>query len=317
MSNNYETTLFIGNGLNRTLTGGVEWSQLLKKISEKYHTDFYKNQDMPLEFERIINEYLQNSKNVFYEKDRKDIYKNIKSEIANIVMNADLDDDCIHKSIPFDSVNNIITTNYDHLLEKAYVKTSIIPLDNKNISNIKYLNERFAYSEDEKISYFHAHGSMKYPNTICLGYEHYMGIVEHLRKSINSGKKKMRIIKILKGEDNPQNTWGEKFYTSNMAIVGFGLPSCETDIWWLLNHRAYLYNTNYDNIRSFLNNKIVYYEIVNDDFFDNDKDYNSIKYKHKLLENLHVDVKVKKLVKNDYKLKYQEILDEVKYGNWL
>lgn len=299
-----ENTLFIGNGLNRCLIGGVPWSQLLEDTATKYGTSYYKDSEMPMEFERIINEYLQNTYASNSGIDRKDIYVTIKKDIAKMVNGVSLDPVCIHRRIPFDKVSSIITTNYDLLLEDALGSV------NKTVfsHNIKYLEKQTAVSTNE-ISIYHAHGIADYPNTICLGYEHYMGLVERLRTSINTKQKTasdINICEVLTGKQKPQDTWEEKFYTSNIAMIGFGLPTCETDIWWLLTHRAYLFNTNYNHISKTLNNKIVYYEIIKGDIDEKNQ------YKHKLLENLHVMVKIKKMSSDDtYEMKYQEIFDEI------
>lgn len=303
-----EKTLFIGNGLNRCLINGVPWAKLLEGTANGYGTSYYEDSEMPMEFERIINEYLQNSYQSNLGIDRKDIYITVKRNIANMVNGVRLDPVCIHRKIPFSKVNNIITTNYDLLLEDAIGGVNKVVFN----GNIKYLEKKTAVSNNE-LSIYHAHGVADYPDTICLGYEHYMGLVEHLRSGINTKHKKAKdinICEILNKTAKPGDTWGEKFYTSDVAIIGFGLPSCETDIWWLLTHRAYLFNTNYNQASKFLKNKIVYYEIVDGDIDP------KIQYKHQLLKNLHVDVKLKlKSSDETFEMKYQEIFDEISNGS--
>ena len=304
-----EKTIFIGNGLNRCLVNGVPWGKLLENTANFYNTSYYEDAEMPMEFERIINEYLQNTYQSFLGIDRKDIYLTVKRNISNMVNTVVLDPVCIHRKIPFSKFDNVITTNYDLLLEAAIGNVNKVSFNR----NIKYLEKRTAISQDEKLSIYHAHGVADYPDTICLGYEHYMGLVEHLRDGINTkhkSAKDINICEILNKNANPEGTWGEKIYTSDVVIIGFGLPTCETDIWWLLTHRAYLFNTNYNNIRNVLKNKIVYYDIVDGEI---DK---KTKYKHKLLKNLHVDVKLKIKSSDDtFEMKYQEIFDEINNGS--
>ncbi len=306
-----ENTLFIGNGLNRCLSNGVAWANLLEETANKYQTSFFADTEMPMEFERIVNEYLQNSYSTNIGLDRKDIYKEIKENIAQLVTSDVLDENSIHKKIPFGSIQNIITSNYDFLLEEAIGSVNWI----KFKKNKKYLEEKTATSQDGKISIFHAHGMANYPDTICLGYEHYMGVVERLRSSINRNHKKAKdidICEILTKRTKEKNTWGEKFYTSNVAFIGFGLPFCETDIWWLLTHRAYLFNTNNNQIRNALKNTIVYYDIIE----EGKKEDAKLLYKHRLLENLHVVVRTKRKTQDEsYTEKYRDMFNEIENGS--
>ena len=322
-----ENTLFIGNGLNRCLQHGFDWANLLKSIADNWEIDYYENDEMPMEFERIINEYLQkvgiNSiLNASSIRKKDDVYLEVKKKIVEKIKDLKKDSNCILDHLPVNSIQNIITTNYDRLLEDAIGSEKIFP----HTSNTKYLSTKTSTVNDGRISCFHAHGIIDNPNTICLGYEHYMGVVEHLRHNINSvdkNTKNMHIYNILNKESKTpmENTWAEKFYTSNIAMIGFGLPSCEADIWWLLTHRAYLYNTNYNGIREYLTNTIVYYDIVpkkdpkqNDDQNYNLKKLDKTAYKHQLLKNLHVVVKPIYIEEgsSSYEEKYREIFDEIK-----
>lgn len=324
-----ENTLFIGNGLNRCLQHGFDWANLLKSIADDWQVDYYENDEMPMEFERIINEYLQkvgiNSiLNTFSIRKKDDVYLEVKKQIVEKIKDLKKDSHCILDDLPVNFIQNIITTNYDRLLEDAIGSEKIFP----HTSNTKYLSTKTSTVNNGCISCFHAHGTIDNPNTICLGYEHYMGVVEHLRHNINSVDKRtknMHIYDILSEESPKENTWAEKFYTSNIAMIGFGLPSCEADIWWLLTHRAYLYNTNFNGIRDYLINTIVYYDIVpkkdstqNDDQNCNLKKFYKTAYKHQLLKNLHVVVKPIYIeeVNSSYEEKYREIFNEINNENY-
>lgn len=54
-----------------------------------------------------------------------------------------------------------------------------------------------------------------------------MGIVENLRSMLNAKvqnrQDEMKIKRILKGEDAPTDYWGERFYTTDVDIIGLGL----------------------------------------------------------------------------------------------
>lgn len=116
------------------------------------------------------------------------------------------------------------------------------------------------------IDFFHAHGCIIAPTTICLGYEHYMGTIEKIRNDINRAPKDIgckNIAAILKGIIEPANTWAEKFYTSDVHIIGFGLYECEADFWWLLTHRASMYYAN-EGGQDLIRNTIMYYDVFDD-----------------------------------------------------
>ena len=131
-------------------------------------------------------------------------------------------------------------------------------------------------------------------------YEHYMGIIEKLRGKLNTRegnyKDEMKIKRIIMGEDEPTNCWGELFYTTNIDIIGLGLTTVESDIWWLLTHRASIYYTNYCNMRKYMKNQITYYDVIDDLETSNLKDGQRQTYLkkeniHHLLTGAHVVVK--------------------------
>ena len=338
-----QKTLFLGNGLNRCLSGGVAWGDLLKDIATKYNVPYDSNIEMPLEFERIINEYLKSSNCGSLRQDMTSLYYAIKLDIAKTVQYTNPLGPCVHKSIPFGIVRNIITTNYDTILEQAYYETH-----GKHYTQPSGSKKRIKYylsstMDDEKVAFYHPHGIVTHPSSICLGYEHYMGLVETIRSSSNSQAKKdskgnpltkpeMKISRILRGADPFTDESWEKFYTTDMAFVGFGLPSCESDIWWLLTHRAYLYYSNYPIVGNLIQNHIIYYDVIalndkrllkeevklvgNHYEFVNPKVHYS--NKHKLLDGMHVDVRLRVIgPEQNYATVYTSILEELSDAdNW-
>lgn len=257
-----DNCLLVGNGLNRCLPNdSISWGNLLQKIADELNVDYYKDNPMPLEFERIINTYLANqpSNSTLY-----NFYTNIKYKIADMMRGSVLPDEAVHRNIPKMKNNRpraILTTNYDYLLEYAF--------DNKfqfekNIEKHMYIPQS-TYQVDG-VEFYHIHGFIGDPKSICLGYNQYMSIVSCLRNAIsrkgdNLGQS-LYIRQILSGARQPTGAWPERFFYSNMAIMGFGLDQCEADIWWLLSYRAYLYYTNSWNMRDLIRNNIVYYRII-------------------------------------------------------
>ena len=309
-----ENCLLIGNGLNRTLKSSISWSALLQDIAKDYGVNYEANIPMPLEFERIINTILATASGPTTE-----IYTRIKAEIAKKVLSAVLPDGAIHFMLPKIDADAILTTNYDYFLEYAYNRKYLYKGEKRN----KYLWN--ATSTLQNTKFYHLHGIADIPLSICLGYEHYMGIVEKLRSELNAKVENkpdnMKIKQVIFGEKKPSDSWGERFYTSNIAIIGLGLTSAEVDIWWLLTHRAFLYYSNYCGLRKQLKNQIVYYDVIDDTSryrHNSTEEYlRSIQEKeniHKLLDGAHVQVQKYYLSKyqNQYELAYRQILNDIK-----
>lgn len=252
-----DNCLLIGNGLNQCLKGGIPWGNLLKDIAEEREVSYCPDISMPLEFERIVNNCLKKEK-----KPTDELYLEIKKAVSKKIVSAKIAGSAPHYQLINLPIQAIITTNYDMLLEEVFDKnyvTESIP------GGTKYLTQETTTIQN--IRFYHPHGIATHPNTICLGYEHYIGITQKLREKINNKKKtvgKKIIYSILAGYAEPSNNWGEHFYKSNIGIVGLGLYECELDLWWLLTHRASLYYSNYEGIRDLLKNRIVYYSVVDD-----------------------------------------------------
>ena len=310
-----ENCILIGNGLNQCLKGAVPWGNLLKHVADELNVSYNPDIPMPMEFERIINEYLGGRS---VEDIPKDIYTLIKSKIAALIQHASLRDDSIHMRLKDISVDSVLTTNYDTLLEAVYEPGYVY--GGKKAST--YLLD--PTWEHEGVKFFHVHGIADNPKSICLGYEHYMGIVKQLRDTLNKNsdnKSDEKAIKqILFGERKPLGSWGEKFYTSNMAIVGLGLTESESDLWWLITHRASLYYSNYADIRRVLRNTIVFYDVIDerktgDPANEKKRQAANIakRNRHLLLKDSHVTVKALVLGKDcsSYEEAYGLIFDEL------
>lgn len=306
-------TLFIGNGLNRTLKNSIAWSDLLEGIADELKVSYYSDNPMPLEFERIINEYLNDSATP-----TSDVYKEVKNKIINKLKMTKLPDNSIHKDLNSIKISNIITTNYDYLLEYVFDSAYQYKGDKK-----KYLLEKT--STQKGVNFYHPHGMIASPQSICLGYEHYVGIAQKIRYEINhkdnNDSKKMSIKLVLYDEREQKNTWCELFYTSNISMLGFALDNCELDFWWLITHRAYLYYSNHLGLKEKIKNNITFYDIIDDVKLNNVE--NEVKrykrflqqqLKHQLLKNNHIVVKTYNLSEcdNSYEVGYNQIIKDIK-----
>jgi hypothetical protein len=161
--------------------------------------------------------------------------------------------------------------------------------------------------------------------SICLGYEHYIGVVEKLRNELHSKQNneihKMKIKQILYGESPQLNTWGEQFYTSDIDIIGLDLSNDEIDLWWLITHRAYLFYSNYCGLKDKIKNTITFHDVVDDIKHHNDNEQEMRRYKkeliqkqkHMLLKDNNVKVKTYALSEyGNYLSAYNKIIDDIK-----
>lgn len=275
-----DNCLLIGNGLNRCLSeDSISWGDLLKKIAQDLKVDYFENNPMPLEFERIINTHLSQKET---DDNLYKFYTKIKFEIAKIMEGSTLPADAIHRCIPrmrHIRLKAIMTTNYDYLLEYAFDHKYRF---DKNLDAHIYIPE--STHQVDGIEFYHIHGIIGDPKSICLGYDQYMSIVSCLKNAIsrkaNNLGQSLFIRQILSGARQPTGAWPERFFYSNIAIIGFGLAQCEADIWWLISYRAYLYYTNSWNMKELIRNKIVYYRII---------DCTRDKFEHPLTDSWRVE----------------------------
>lgn len=312
MNNHLQTTLLIGNGLNQCLKGGVPWGNLLERIGNKLKVEVNENIPLPLEFERLINVHLEENPS-----DAKEIYTRVKKMIAEIVAEVSLPQTAIHNKLRELSLDGIITTNYDLLLEHVYSSSFFQSIHSGGAGNPKYLLG--SVGTVEGVDFYHAHGCISKPTTLCLGYEHYMGSVEKIRSEMKKGankKGKGHILAVLEGSEESNNTWIERFYTSNLGILGLGLYECEADLWWLLTHRASLYYSDPSGAHSYIRNTISYYDVIDDlPKASVEAEIANIKKKeaekkHALLKGMNVNVK-KFFLSNTQSGTYQEAYEKI------
>lgn len=290
-------SILIGNGLNRCLSNGVSWGDLLQSITDKYEVEHNPEISFPMEFENIANQILH--KEQYYSKGDL-IYTELKMKIINLIDSLDDKEFSLHRKFMNLPVKSVFTTNYDYLLEKnTDINFSKSLYYRKNIvGNNKYnLNQKIHVVNKD---FYHIHGEMWYPQSICLGYEHYSGTLQNLRTALSSKTKGIPKIALALSNNTSVNIWAEKFFTDNIYIVGLGLSDSEIDLWWLLTYRAYLYYSNRASMHKYIKNKIVYYDI-------GIEENKNLKF---TLTNQHVEYRLIKSEK--YKEAYENICDEIK-----
>lgn len=297
-----KSSLFIGNGLNRSIISNIAWNDLLQNIAEEYGVLHNTNISFPLEFESIANQILKAASTP-----SPDIYLDLKKKIIQQIDKAVLPMAAPHYAFTKLPVDSIFTTNYDYLVENSLnpeFNCANYP-DTANMSN-----NRYNLKANRKIvgkTIYHVHGELKKPRTICLGYEHYAGTLQNMRTELNTESKESGLLirAALLDAGKSTNTWAEKFFSNNVDIIGFGLAQCEIDIWWLLTYRAYLFYSDRDGMRKLINNTITFHDV------GTEPDPN-MKY---ALENIHVQYQFHKLVQpisDEFYAAYLNIAEELK-----
>jgi hypothetical protein len=165
----------------------------------------------------------------------------LKSFIAEKVNQIEPNE--VHKRISTLGFSNILTTNYDHIIENA------LGFEHKDIDNKGKVKESlysvFRHTQMNGTQIWHIHGEINSPNTILLGYEQYSGQLQHIRNYIVSGTgniyKSFRspsLFSLIKKGQVDSNSWLDLFFTQNIHIVGLTLDFIESDLWWLITYRA-------------------------------------------------------------------------------
>lgn len=227
-----------------------------------------------------------------------------------------------------------MTTNYDQVLE-----TCLPPAHNCRIDDQKYLLHRTGEVYGRPLYHIHGIAGRRRNNTICIGYEHYMGYVQKLRSRLieDLGRHEVarHVAYLMLGLDRASDTWEDLFFSSDIAIVGLGLGYEEADLWELITLRAAVLYTGdrmrwaLHTIQGFRANRIVYYDVecdcmivagsgggdvIIDDHYQHADRFKAGKYQ--ALRNLGVEVRVAHVsssVRDDAQFVegYKAILDEL------
>jgi hypothetical protein len=224
--------LLIGNGLN-DVTNHYKWKDLLDDLTNFVEITQPKrnhSKPFPLFYEEI---YLSNLR-----KNKYSEFK-LKSLIGNKLRTFKPNE--IHNRIKDLGFSEIMTTNYDYVIEEA--------LGFDNYENQGVVKERtyslFRSIKKEMVRVWHIHGELGLPNSILLGYEQYSGQLQHIRNYVVSGTKEdyknfqsRALISMIKDGTIDENSWLGLFFRQNIHIVGLSLDYTESDLWWLITFRA-------------------------------------------------------------------------------
>jgi len=281
----------IGNGLNRCYSQPIYWGNLLLKIADYYQVTFNSDNPFPLEFESIVNQILSGE-----DAPSDSIYRELKQRIAEAVNEQKPERESIHELFTNQlSVNHILTTNYDYMLERSYSNIWTSYQLDKEAKEKKY--SLYRQTKIGPKSFYHVHGEARYPSTLCLGYEHYAGYLTKMREYLRAAPNMSDRVRNI--EQRSEWSWLDLFFTHDIYIAGLKLDTCEIDLWWLLTYRAYLYYSNDSGLKDIMKNKIVLYHT------------DSTSRNVDLFKHLHVECIQVSVHNEDYLSTYHDIYQRI------
>jgi hypothetical protein len=240
-------SVLIGNGINN-IAGKNSWESIIADIGSFCEIDFKIDDDRKRNFPILYEE-------IFLSAARRKKIKEpaIKERIAQWAKKVEQNP--LHDFIRSLKTKNIITTNYDFSLEGEF------PDKNEGTIQERLYSVFRKYTVSKK-NFWHVHGDCLYPQSINLGFEHYVGQTQNVRNYVATGtnyksKKLLQrpLVARLKKKNLNDQSWVDLFFVSDLHIIGLTLDFIETDLWWLLTYRARLMVREVGLIE----NEIVYY----------------------------------------------------------
>lgn len=233
---NIEQTIFFGNGINLLSNKGISWKSILSSIGP---TCTLKDVPYTLQYEDSFVNFSCTPKPK-YSKEYL-LKEQYLKPLRKLVSNA------IYKLMANHHVKNFITTNYDDTLDKELKNNGYNGPDSsfkttEKVYSIRRLH-RFERNENDVKDVWYAHGEMKYPKSIMLGYDQYCGTIGLLNDylkgnyTLPNGTKLPSMVQRIKDSNTDRYSWVDLFFMTDVHIIGFGLGYDETDIWWILNRR--------------------------------------------------------------------------------
>lgn len=268
--------LLIGNGINRARKTDedsiIEWNTMLNAIQDKLFIP--ENKKIDAQKTRI-------SPTLLFESlcRNEETEKTVRNEIKTYIHKKEID---LSSYGLWDIYDTILTTNFDNNLINCAPKGKDVTTVYKN----QYLYRRVDLASKKKKIFF-IHGHYRYPETICLGFDHYIKNLTKIQSFVTSNYPDPKLKKFITREEGHRKSisWVDYFFNDNTEIDIIGLNLCpdEIDLWWLLKHRSKF-------LGMLKNNTIHYYDLK--EFYDNEKSEknNNIRDKKIILEAMGVKV---------------------------
>jgi len=239
-----DRVLLLGNGINRLRGGNYSWRTLLKELISFSGIDeitLGSNKPLPLLFEEILHQMPGES----FDFNLKNLKTKVKTEI-----DSQLKTNEYHGKIMRSSYNEILTTNYDYLLEKSINSKFVKHKKSGKTSQYLYSDKRVNLVNGKYIWHIHGEldngynssGNVRYPaQSIMLGYDHYTSYLNKIYQFLvndEKGNNEKTITNELQSDKTFDKRWYYYFFTHHIDIIGLDLSVSEIHLWWLLNYRS-------------------------------------------------------------------------------
>lgn len=242
---------------------------MLKRLSHEQHVhgdiSSIERMPFPLYFEQLCSATAGDDRLEKKYDSLEFLVKNKISKVLDVVPHN-------HLHVRFaDLFDVILTTNYDYTLENTLGPFG----QDKSISpEFKYSLFRRTLNSGKSI--WHIHGELHRPNSLILGYDHYVGYVQKIRNYVTSGIELSNVEFLVRSpfasgvpdfEQGRYYSWVDHFLRDTIHIVGLGLDFSEVDLWWLLlnkwrrgspvSGKTYFYDINSGESRKSARNSLL------------------------------------------------------------
>lgn len=252
-----ETTILFGNGVNRLSENGIEWKDLLKKVSSLGEIPNLNNNTMLYEYivlPEVVPLATCDGELLRFSDGEPWLVKNepeetIKNRLKDLLKDGK---SWFYKNLADLHADYYLTTNYELYLNEEF---SICPEEgcqgkNDGVKTLLYDHE-VGIRDEHKASLWNIHGSINVPQSILLGMNEYCKYV-------------IEIEKYLQEEKPRRKSWVDLLTETNVHIVGLGLAFEEIDLWYLLTRRMRRIKQGEP-----ISNQIFFYQISEKDKYDN------------------------------------------------
>jgi hypothetical protein len=221
--------LLLGNGLNWAVHG-PDWFELLQDVAHdfQYPGDLDTGTPFPMLYEEV---FLHSRRAGVPEGE---ILQRVAEHSETLAVTS------LSSRLGTLPVSHLLTTNYDAATYESFLglgrMANAAPVQESRYSLFRRLEvaERVVWP---------IHGQANIPGSIMLGYEHYGGYLEQMRRYVTRGVRyqglsQQSLIKTLSGGFDLVRSWVDFFFLCRVVILGFGLDLQESHLWWLLTYRA-------------------------------------------------------------------------------
>ena len=189
-----------------------------------------------------------------------------KQKIANDM--AQIEPHFLYEKLFNLNATHYLTTNYDYGFLNGVINIGLGAVNSIGAESVYSIRRKkeIVIKNDSTKYLWHIHGEIDKPATIMLGLDHYSGSVGKINNYIkgtyefieNGKNHREKSIREKFTEDGFNNSsWIERFFISNIHVIGFTFDFSEIDLWWILNKRARMLRDT--RIPGALKNKIYYY----------------------------------------------------------